>query len=122
MPRVPTVDEVRLVISTSKSDAVVQAVITDAAATVARCTESLDDETTALIVKYVAADMLAAVISTSGRGALTSKALGDASESWNAGAAGAEFGKSAYWQRALMLDPNGCLNRLGKARATFEKV
>lgn len=121
MARVPTVEDVRQIIATAKPDSTVQAIITDAAAIVARCTESLDDETTALIVKYVAADMLASVIATSGKGIQTAKALGDASESYG-GAGGAEFGKSAYWQRALMLDPNGCLNRLGKPRATFEKV
>lgn len=118
--RTPSVDEVRLIITTGLPDQTIAAIITDAALIVADCVEDLEDEQAKAIVKYVAADIISSVVTSGGAGARTAKALGDASESWNA--SGAEFGKSAYWARALMLDPNGCLERLGRKRATIEPL
>lgn len=116
----PTVDSVRLIISTPLSDAAVAAAVTDAELLVGACIEGLEDDRAAAIVKYVAADLITSVVSTGGAGALTSRSLGDATDTW--ASQGAEFGKSAYWSRALMLDPNGCLAKLGKRRPTFERV
>jgi type III secretory pathway lipoprotein EscJ len=118
----PTVAEVRQVIATSLPDATIQVLITDAATLVAACIESLEPERQTVIVKYVAADMIAAVISTQGKGPKVSSSLGDASDSWAGSVAGAEYGKSAYWQRAVMFDPNGCLRKLGLRRIEFAKV
>lgn len=118
----PSVEQVRAVISTSMCDNDVALAIADAELIVRGCVDGLDPDVAAAIVKYAAADLISAVIGSKGRGTLTAKALGDASESYASGGAGAEFGKSAYWQRALMLDPNGCLHKLGRRPALFEKV
>lgn len=118
----PTVAEVRLIITTGLDDSAVAAIIEDAALIVADCIAELEEDKAKAIVKYVAADMIAAVVASSGGGVRTSKALGDASESWASGGTGSEFGKSAYWSRALMLDPCGCLEKLGRKRATIEKI
>jgi len=115
----PAVEEVRAVISTALEDCQILAAITDAQLMVSACVEGLDPDRAAAIVKYVAADLIAGGFGTHGRGVLTSKSLGDASESY---AAGGTVGRSAYWQRAIMLDPNGCLAHLGGKRATFETV
>lgn len=118
----PTPAEVRQIIATGLSDADIAAIIEDAALIVGPCVASLDEDRAKAIIKYVAADLIAATIASSGGGARTAKALGDASESYASGGPGVEFGKSTYWTRALMLDPNGCIEKLGRRRAVFEKV
>lgn len=115
----PTAAEVRAIYSTTLTDEELEAFIEDAALLVGPCIEGLDADRQKAILKYVTADLLVGAASR-GRGVATSKAVGDASESYNAG--GATFGESAYWQRAIQYDPNGCLRRLGKPRATFEKL
>jgi hypothetical protein len=118
----PSVAEVRQVITTALPDSTVSVVIDHAALVVEACVESLAEDRQKAIVTYVAADFIASAVSTGGKGAKVSSALGDASDSWAANLAGAEFGKSAYWSRALLLDPNGCLHKLGRRRAILETV
>lgn len=117
----PTPADIRAIMATGLTDAQLTAVIADAGLMVRACVESLDSELQAAIIKYAAADLIASAVSTTGRGVLTSRSLGDASDSWSLGS-GATLGGSAYWHRALMLDPNGCLARLGGRTVTFEKV
>lgn len=102
------------------TDAALEELIGDAALIVGPCIEGYDCDRQIAIVKYATADLIAGAIKTKGAGTLTAKALGDASESYGGG--GAEFGKSAFWQKALLLDTDGCLALLGKPRALFEKV
>lgn len=118
----PTPDEVRQIIKTALDDTAIAAIIDDAAMIVGPCLEGLPEDRAKAIIKYVAADLIASTVASAGGGARTSKALGDASESYASGGTGAEFGKSAYWAKALMLDPRGCLANLGRRRATIEKI
>lgn len=116
----PSVDDVRLIIETTLTDEQIEALILDAELIVHDCIADLDEDRQAAIVKYVTADLIASTVSSGGGGTLTSQSLGDASESYATGAS--PWGKSAYWAKAQALDPNGCLARLGKARASLEKV
>jgi hypothetical protein len=118
----PSAAEVRAIITTGATDATIVLVVAHAALMAEACIEDLDAARQKAILTYMAADILAAAISSGGQGAKTSESLGDASVSWASNLAGAEYGKSAYWQRAVMLDPNGCIKRLGMRRATLEKV
>jgi hypothetical protein len=118
----PTVADVRAVYTTAQTNEQIQAAINDAAMLVAACVIPLDADRQAAIIKYVAADLLVTTMASAGKGMLTSRSLGDASESWSLGSSVSTMGKSAYWPRALMLDPNGCLARLGGRTASFEKV
>jgi hypothetical protein len=118
----PTVDEVRAIVATSLDDYTIQALIDDALLMLEglACVEEASPEKQKAIVKYVVADMIAGTIATSGAGQVTSKKLGDASESYATNTEAGTFGKSSYWRQALMLAP--CLHTLGRRSAFFEKV
>ena len=118
----PSVDDVRGIIDTALTDDQIEALILDAELIVHDCVEVLDADRAAAIIKYVTADLIASAVASSGAGTLASQSLGDASESYGMGVLGGQFGQSTYWKKALLLDTYGCLARLGKARATFEKV
>lgn len=118
----PTPAEVRAVITTALSDDRISALVNDAALIVERCVAGQSEDRAKAIITYVTADLIASTVATGGGGARTAKALGDASESYASGGEGARFGTSAYWTRACMLDPTGCVERLGKRRATLQKV
>ena len=110
----PTVAAVRVIITTSLDDASVTAFITDAAAMVANCIASLDAAVQTTIVKYTTAHL----ISLSGNGGtdalMTSKRLGDASESYaRPSGDGAGLSSTSYGKMAIGFDPNGCLATLG---------
>lgn len=120
----PTVAAVRVVITTSLDDAAVQSLIDDAAALIdgqCSCIASLPSATQQSIVKWVAAYLISTV-KQQGGGTLTSDRLGDAARTYSTTGFGKQLASSAYGQNALLLDPTGCLARLGKARATIEKV
>lgn len=117
-----TVADVRLVISTEASDAQVQAAIDDVTLMAARCLSAIADEATRdAIVKYLAAHLLA-IIDSNGAGVATSSKLGDASDTYATGSFGRGLSSSAYGQMAINLDPNGCLQRMGNPKATFQRV
>lgn len=118
---VPTADDVRVVVKTALTDIQIDSVIQDAKLLARRCIESLDSETQTAILKWLTAHLISAIKSKGG-GTLTSDALGDASQSYSTVNLGKQLGSSAYGQNALLLDPNGCLARIGKARASIEKV
>lgn len=117
----PSVDEVRIVISTPLTDDQVEALILDASLVVANCSAvaGYDADVQAAIVKYWTADIIS-TIANSGAGVITSDKLGDAARTFSAGQD--KTATSFYRQRAYDLDPSGCLRRIGKPTATFEKV
>lgn len=121
----PSVADVRaiIVIPASVTDEVVEGFIDDAEALVSQCSAvaSATDVVQKAILKYVTAHMLANLYGTTG--ALQSKALGDASKSYGSGSRtfGTGLAGTHYGQQALLLDPTGCLARLGRQRA-FIKV
>lgn len=117
----PTADEVRVVISTALTDPQIEALILDAALVVDQCSAvaGYDVDTQAAIVKYWTADLIS-TIANQGAGVVTSDKLGDAARTFSAG--NDSSATSFYRQRAYDLDPSGCLRRIGKAQASFEKV
>jgi len=119
----PTLADVRAIIATSLTDGQLQAVIDDAALIAEGCAAVAGYPATrqAAIVKYITAHLLAGSAgSATGSGAITQKALGDASESYAAGQLGMDLKSSQWGSKALLLDPSGCLATLGRQRAYFE--
>jgi hypothetical protein len=111
---------VRVVIATALADPQLTALIGDAVLIAEGCpvVATYDATRQAAIVKWIAAHLVA---QQSGKaGALTQKALGDASESYASAAMGAQLAGSRYGQQAIALDPSGCLAQLGMRRATFK--
>lgn len=117
----PGVEEVRAVIATDLDDPAILALIDDAALIAARCLAPLEPERQKRILVYLVAHLIASTISTQGRGRIVSDRLGDAARSY-AQNFGQQLDGTAYGQTALLLDPNGCLARLGRSRASIEKV
>lgn len=120
--KLPTIDELRAIVTTSLDDAALEALIGDVSLMVAACVEALEGDRQAAIIKYATADLIAGTVQNSGAGALVSQSLGDASETYAQQSTSNQFGGTAYWRSAVLLDPNGCLQKLGRRRATFEKV
>lgn len=116
----PTVASVRILITTSLTDDGVQSYIDDATVTVGPCALKIDCATMTIIIKYVAAHLIA-LSRNSGAGTLTAKKLGDASESYTRTALGTGLSETSYGQSALNMDPSGCLANLGKRRG-FAKL
>jgi len=119
----PTPADVRAIIATSLDDGQLQAVINDAALIAEACpaVAGYPAARQASIVKYITAHLLAGSAgSSTGSGAITQKALGDASESYAAGQLGMDLKSSAWGQKALLLDPSGCLATLGRQSAYFK--
>lgn len=119
----PTVASVRVLITTSLTDAQIEEIMQDAYAMTARCIDSLPDATKKAIVKYVTAHIISGIPGASsftGSGAVSSESLGDASISFATRTMGTNLNGSTFGEMAIMLDPNGCLNRLGKGKATID--
>lgn len=118
----PSVEEVRAVITTTATDAQVEATIEDAALIVETCVASLDEARQKAIVKYVTAHLLSvnSSLASGGSGALSSQSLGDASESYATAALGDGLFSTAYGKKAILFDPNGCISRLGKLPTIFK--
>lgn len=118
----PSVAVVKAIIATTLADDAVQAVIDDAALLAEGCpvVASYDAARQSAIVKWLAAHMLAST--SAGGGALTQKALGDASETYGRATLGTQLAGTTYGQQALALDPSGCLARLGAKRAFVRVV
>lgn len=114
----PSVADVRIVITTSLSDAGVQAMIDDAALIVEQCAAvvAASSAKQKAIVKWVAAHLIAGVPGSTA-GQKTSKSIGDASETYASTQLGVNLSGSTYGQRALLLETSGCLANIGKARA-----
>lgn len=119
----PTVEDVRVIITTGMSDAQVQAMIDDAALLVNRCITTLACDLQATIIKWVTAHLIASTstATSGGTGVLTGESLGDASFSY-AKPQLQSFGlaSTTYGLQAIGLDPNGCLTTLGLRRTRVE--
>jgi hypothetical protein len=120
----PTVDEVKAILPSvgATSDVTINAFISAAGLLVGRCpvVATYEDELQTEIKKWVAAHLLS--IGHTGRaGPVTQKALGDASESYASPAlvGGKGLQATLYGQMAISLDPSGCLEKIGKLKATF---
>ncbi len=119
---VPTPDDVRVIITTALTDPQITALIGDAALIAEACpaVAAYDAIRQAAIVKWLTAHLIS---QQSGKaGALTQKALGDASESYAVGTMGMNLQGSRYGQQALALDPSGCLAQVGQRRAYFKAL
>ena len=110
MATLPTESEVIAITGTDFSEAVVDAIIADAALIAEGCISSYSDERQTAIIKWLACHLIASTngASGTGSGSVTSSKLGDASES--------------YGQQALLLDTNGCLARKGRPPATVQVI
>lgn len=120
----PSVPDVRAIITTAAADGVVQAFITDAEALTQACLASQPTALKATIVKWVAAHLLASVGLDSGEKApdVTSRRLGDAAESFARPTPGEGLAATSYGKHAIALDPTGCLSRLGRRAAEFHTL
>lgn len=116
----PLVEDVRLIIETSLSDAQVQAMIDDAALLVSACVESLECARQTAIIKWVTAHLIAnlSTATSGGAGVVTQESLGDASISYaKPPLLGEGLKSTTYGQQAIALDPNGCIASLGRNQA-----
>lgn len=107
----------------SSDDAVVQAYIDDAAIVAERCAGVVSAASTVQksVVRWVAIHLMA--VGGKDGGQVQSESIGDASKSYTtSGTSGVNLSSTVYGQRALLLDPSGCLVRLGLKRATFTLV
>jgi hypothetical protein len=117
----PSVAEVRAVISTSLTDDQVESLIVDASIVVDQCAAvgGYDVDVQAAIIKYWTADIIS-TIANQGAGVITADRLGDAARSFSAG--NDKTATSFYRQRAYDFDPSGCLRRIGKPQASFQSL
>lgn len=118
----PDVAAVRAVITTSLEDDAIEVLIDDAALIAERCLTPLEAERQERILVYLVAHLISTTIASKGRGRIVSDRLGDAARSYATTGFGKQLDSTSYGQTALLLDPNGCLARLGRARASIEKV
>lgn len=117
----PTATEVIDLTGTELTEAQVTALIDDAALMVEACINTLSADRQSAIVKWVAAHLIQATGDDSGN-VLSSTKLGDASDTFARGSLGDGLSGSYYGQQAIALDPNGCLARLGRAKAKIQVV
>ncbi len=125
MATLPTASEVIAITGTDFSEAVVDAIIADAALIAEGCISSYSDERQTAIIKWLACHLIASTNGASGTGAgsVTSSKLGDASESYAKSSLTGEGLKAThYGQQALLLDTNGCLARKGRPPATVQVI
>lgn len=115
-----SVADVKLIVSTDLTDPAIEFFIDLAEAATARCASQWSASLTDQINTLVAAHM----IETSPQGAKTvsSVSLGDASETYLRASLGEGLRSSVWGQQALLLDPTGCLRRLGSMRASLERI
>lgn len=118
----PTVADVRVIITTTLTDDQITDQITLAEALASQCSGVSNASTTiqAAIVKYITAHFIAMI--SGGGGVVQSETLGDASKSYAVAqpSSGAGLNASRYGQQAVMLDTTGCLAKLGKPGIKFK--
>lgn len=117
----PTAAQVKAIVTTSLDDAVVDALIADAELMAGDCISGLDDDLQTSILKWLGAHFVK-VVDDQGKGAVTSKKLGDAQTNYSNVGMGAGLESTTYGQQALRLDTTGCLANLGKGRAILRVV
>lgn len=118
MITLPTAAEVIAITGSKLPENVIDLLIQQAALIAKKCIEKLSPELQKAIVMWLAAHLVATTGDTFGT--LTTRKLGDAQKSWARATTGEGLKGTAYGQQVLLLDPCGCLSRLGKATATVE--
>lgn len=122
----PTVDDVRAIIGQSDlTDDQINSYIDDAILITENCIKNLSPNRQKAILKYVVAHLLytTGLLDDTNSVALTSRRLGDASETYARSELGKGLASSPYGQRAIELDPNRCLETIGnQKRKAFVKV
>ena len=115
----PTAAEVRAIISLPLTvvDATIDAMVDAAVLLASNCAGvvSATPELQKEILRWIAAHLLSTFARS---GAVTQQSLGDASESYASGSLvlGEGLRGSWYGQQAILLDPTGCLRRLGNVK------
>jgi hypothetical protein len=122
----PTTSEVKAVIilPAGLADETIQLMI-DQATVVAEMCPAIEAQSTRAqksILMWLAAHLLAVNYGKSGP--TINKSLGDASEGYAAGVRmfGAGLSSTMYGQNALLLEPTGCLEKLGKLKPVFRSL
>lgn len=100
---------------------VVQSFIDDAALIAEKCLAALSCDRQTAMLKWLTAHLIASAGDESGE-IRTSEKLGDATDSFARATLGEGLAGTFYGQQALLLDPNACLKKIGKSRATIEVV
>lgn len=113
----PSAQDVIDLTETDLPQAVVTAIIDDAALMAEECLKSLTGDRQEAALKWLSAHLIG---STNSGGVLTSEKLGDASESYSRATVGDGISGTVYGQQAIALAP--CLARLGRARASIEVI
>jgi len=118
----PSVPEVRSIVVTAQDDTAVQGAIDDAALIVEPCATAWSDARAKSIIKWIAAHLLSSMSSSGPGGAkpVSSRSLGDASESYGRATLGDSLKGTTYGQQAITLDNECCLLKLGKRPAIFK--
>ncbi len=98
---------------------VVQGIIDDAALMAERCISQYEADRQKAILKWLAAHLVA---STNDGATMSSSKLGDAQDAWSRASLGDGLKGTVYGQQVLLLDTCGCMSRLGKPRASIEKI
>ncbi len=117
----PSVADVRLIITSPLTDAQIQALINDTVVLCGLCSviEGYPSDRQAIIIKLMVAHFMTL---NSGKGARTSKSLGDASEAYVAIPVTWAAGSTSYGQQALMFEPSGCLANLGRRKPVLQTL
>lgn len=120
----PTATEVKAVIPVTLADAAVDAFIADAVLVAEGCpaVAGYSEAKQKAIIKYLTAHLIACTPHGIGMTNVTQKSLGDASESFGSAPVGTDLRSTSFGNQAIMLDPSGCLERVGKQRAFMEIV
>lgn len=121
----PSAAQVRAVITTSKTDEEIDAIVVQAEALVSSCS-GVSNASAAMqetILSWVTAHLIASP--AGGGGIVQSEALGDASKSYAVSASpnGTRgLHSTRYGQQAIMFDITGCLAQLGGRRVLWKTL
>ena len=121
----PTADELRITIPTLSAkytDDQLTQIIADSSMMIEQCAviEAMAAEKQKAVVRYVSAHL--AMLQSGSSGVMTSKTIGDASEGYASAPLGPGLKSTYYGQQALMLEPSGCLARVGLRSISFDVV
>jgi hypothetical protein len=125
MPTLPTASDVIALTATDFHEAVVTAIIADAALVAEGCISGYSEERQTAIIKWLACHLIASTNGASGAGSgtVTSEKLGDAATSYGKSALSGEGLKATHFgQQALLLDTTGCLARKGRPPASVQVI
>lgn len=112
----PTPDEVRAIIDTDADDAVISAMIDDAILMYGHCLEAMEPARQKAALKWIAAHLLFSADKGGEDTVRTSRKLGDASDTYARATLGEGLRGSIFGQRAITLDPTGCLGFEGSGK------